>query len=118
MNSLRTVASLRWYPGARPAWKSASEKWTKRGMDMVVTRRQFLTRAGGTLLGVVAAPRLLQGGTPIVSAQAIPGAPSFRGAAGKSIQGPVSLNAGMAVLRAQHNGTSNFSTTLFLPDAG
>ncbi len=32
--------------------------------------------------------------------------------------GPVALNAGLAVLRAQHNGTENFGATLFLPAAG
>jgi len=32
--------------------------------------------------------------------------------------GPIAFNAGMAVLRAQHNGTQNFGATLFLPAAG
>jgi hypothetical protein len=83
---------------------------------MPPTRRQFLTLAGGATLSVLTIPRLLPPGARPVHAQPIPGAPSFRGAAGKSIQGPVSLTAGMVVLRAQHNGPSNFGATLFLPN--
>src|SRR5579864_5633688 len=83
---------------------------------MKATRRRFLTLAGGATLGAIAAPNLLRLGARAVQAQAIPGAPSFKGAAGKSIQGPVTLNAGLTVLRAQHNGTSNFSVTLLLPN--
>lgn len=85
---------------------------------MKSTRRRFLSIAGGATLGALAAPALLQRNASRASAQAIPGAPVLRGAAGKSIQGPVSLNAGMVVLRAQHNGASNFGVTLFLPSAG
>lgn len=85
---------------------------------MHATRRQFLARTGGSLLAVLAAPHLFGSPDHVARAQAIPGSPSFRGAAGKSIQGPVSLTTGMAVLRAQHNGTQNFGVTLFLPDAG
>lgn len=83
---------------------------------MHTTRRQFLTRAGGIMFGAVAAPQLIRLGTSTALAQAIPGSPSFRGAAGKSVQGPVTLAAGLAVLRAQHNGTSNFGVTLLLPN--
>jgi hypothetical protein len=83
---------------------------------MKATRRQFLTLAGGATLSALSVPAFLRLGTRTASAQAIAGAPSFKGAAGKSIQGPVTLNAGLTVLRAQHNGTSNFSVTLFLPN--
>ncbi|MHB8574978.1 MAG: hypothetical protein ACYDCQ_06550 [Dehalococcoidia bacterium] len=83
---------------------------------MSTTRRQFLAIAGGATLSAIAAPKLLGYGVRTAHAQLIPGSPSFRGAAGKSIQGPVTLSAGMAVLRAQHNGSSNFSVTLFLPN--
>lgn len=83
---------------------------------MKASRRQFFAIAGGAALGAVVAPDLLRFRVPAVSAQAIAGAPSFTGAAGKSIQGPVALNAGMAVLRAQHNGASNFVVTLFVPN--
>ncbi|MGI8551236.1 MAG: hypothetical protein ACR2PL_10710 [Dehalococcoidia bacterium] len=85
---------------------------------MQTTRRQFLTIAGSAALAALAAPRLLSHSPYAVEAQAIPGAPSFKGAAGKSIQGPLTLNAGMAVLRAQHTGTGNFSVTFFLPAPG
>ena len=84
----------------------------------MTTRRQFLALAGGATAGAIAAPGLLGLRTHAVHAQAIPGAPSFRGAAGKSIQGPLTLSAGMAVFRAQHNGTANFGVTLFLPNPG
>src|SRR5438128_2569334 len=83
---------------------------------MRTTRRRFLTVTGSGLLAAVAAPRLFQRRVPRARAQAIPGSPSFKGAAGKSIQGPVNLAAGMTVLRAQHNGAANFSVTLFLPN--
>ncbi len=83
---------------------------------MSTNRRHFLALAGAAAAGVVAAPALLRGTAGIARAQAIPGAASVKGAAGKSIQGPVSLNAGMAVFRAQHNGTENFSMTLLLPN--
>lgn len=81
---------------------------------MKATRRQFLTLAGGATLSAIAAPRLLSFSARPASAQAIAGAPSFKGTAGNSIQGPVTLNAGLAVLRAQHTGASNFGVTLFL----
>src|SRR5579875_3156471 len=85
----------------------------------MTTRRRFLTLAGGTALGVVAGPRLLRLGPTGVHAQAIPGAPTFKGAAGNSqIVGPVSLGAGVTVLRAQHNGTANFVVSLFVPADG
>jgi hypothetical protein len=82
---------------------------------MDLNRRQFLTIAGGVTLGALTASKFL-GAAVGVQAQAIPGAQSFQGAAGKSVPGPAALNAGMAVLRAQHNGTGNFTVTLFLPN--
>ena len=85
---------------------------------MATTRRRFLTLAGGAALSVATAPRLLRVGTSAAHAQAIPGAPSFTGAAGTTIVGPVTLNAGLTVLRAQHNGTANFGATLLLPAPG
>jgi hypothetical protein len=85
---------------------------------MPTTRRRFLTLAGGAALGLATAPQLLRTGATTAHAQAIPGAPSFTGAAGKSFVGPVSLNAGLTVLRAQHNGTANFGVTVILPAAG
>jgi hypothetical protein len=84
----------------------------------MTTRRRFLTLAGGTALGLVAAPRLLSLTATQARAQAIPGAPSFKGAAGVSIVGPVSLNAAVTVVRAQHNGNANFSVELFVPAPG
>jgi hypothetical protein len=65
-------------------------------------------------MGAVLTPDLLRRGRRTALAQPIPGSPSFTGAAGKSIQGPVTLNAGMTVLRAQHNGSGNFVVTLFV----
>ncbi|HZQ35495.1 MAG TPA: hypothetical protein VFD32_06150, partial [Dehalococcoidia bacterium] len=85
---------------------------------MYATRRRFLALAGGTALGLVAVPRLLPAGVPRARAQALPGTLTFSGAAGTAMVGPVALNAGLAVLRAQHNGTENFGATLFLPAAG
>src|SRR5947209_18045375 len=84
-------------------------------LRMNTTRRRFLTLTGGAALSAIAAPRLLQLSSRTAHAQAIPGAPTFRGAAGMSIVGPVSLNAGITVVRAQHNGSDTFSVTLFLP---
>lgn len=85
----------------------------------MTTRRQFLTRAGVATLGFAAAPRLLSRGATRVQAQAIPGAPTFKGAAGDNlIVGPISLNAGVTVLRAQHNGTTNFVVNMFVPHGG
>ncbi len=85
---------------------------------MRTTRRRFLALGGGAAVGLLAAPRLLRLGSTAVQAQAIPGAPSFRGAAGNSVVGPVTLNAGVTVLRAQHNGTQNFVVNLAIPDPG
>lgn len=85
---------------------------------MDLTRRRFLAMSGGVAAGLVAAPRLLRLGATAVQAQPIPGAPSFRGAAGNSVVGPVTLNAGVTVLRAQHNGTGNFVVNLAIPNAG
>ena len=85
---------------------------------MSMPRRRFLAFAGGAVLGFAAAPTLAYRRRSVANAQAIPGAPSFAGAAGKSIVGPVSLNAGLTVLRAQHNGTANFGVTVILPAAG
>lgn len=85
---------------------------------MKTSRRRFLAWTGGAVGGLVLAqPRFILG-SRAVQAQAIPGAPSFRGAAGQSVVGPVSLNAGIAVLRAQHNGTGNFGITTFVPNDG
>jgi|SRR5579859_2582262 len=85
---------------------------------MHTTRRRFLSLAGGTALGLAIAPRSLRLRAAIVRAQVLPGAPSFKGAAGTTMVGPVALTAGIAVLRAQHNGSDNFGATLFLPAAG
>ena len=85
---------------------------------MQTTRRRFLALSGGVAAGLLAAPRLLRLGATAVQAQPIPGAPSFRGASGKSVVGPVTLNAGVTVLRAQHNGTGNFVVNLAIPNAG
>lgn len=85
----------------------------------MTTRRQFLTLAGSTALGLVAAARLLSLSATRAQAQAIPGAPSFKGAAGENIiVGPIPLSAGVTVLRAQHNGVGNFTANLFVPQAG
>ncbi|HEY7294319.1 MAG TPA: hypothetical protein VH916_04715 [Dehalococcoidia bacterium] len=67
---------------------------------------------------LLAAPQILRWSAPAAHAQAIPGSPSFRGAAGKSVVGPVALNAGVTVLRAQHNGTANFVVNLAVPNEG
>ncbi len=85
---------------------------------MKTNRRQFVTTAGGLLLGGLAASTPLLRTPRAVRAQAIPGAPSFRGTAGVSIVGPVSLNAAVTVLRAQHNGNGNFVVQLFVPAPG
>jgi hypothetical protein len=85
---------------------------------MRTTRRRFLLASGSAALATTAGvSRLLQRDSA-AHAQAIPGAPSFRGAAGKTIVGPVTLAAGVTVLRAQHNGSSNFGVTLFVPAPG
>lgn len=84
---------------------------------MHTTRRRFLA-LGGVAAGLLATPRLLRLGATAAHAQPIPGAPSFRGAAGKTVVGPVTLNAGVTVLRAQHNGTQNFVVNLAIPNAG
>ncbi len=85
---------------------------------MPTTRRRFLALSGGVVGSLIAAPALLRLGATAAHAQAIPGSPSFRGAAGKSVVGPVTLNAGVTVLRAQHNGTGNFIVNLAVPNAG
>lgn len=85
---------------------------------MDTTRRRFLRMSGAAALGLVVAPRLLRLGAVVADAQVIPGSPSFKGAAGTTMIGPVTLNAGMTVWRVQHNGTANFGTTIFLPSAG
>ena len=85
---------------------------------MPSTRRRFLTLAGGAALSAAAAPFLRGVTVEAAEAQLIPGAASFKGAAGAAIVGPIALNAGVTVLRAQHNGTQNFSATLFLPAPG
>lgn len=82
---------------------------------MRTNRRQFLRLGGGIALGAIVAPGLSQFGGYGVGAQPISGSPTFKGGAGKSVQGPVSLNAGVTVVRAQHNGAGNFSVTIFLP---
>ena len=59
-----------------------------------------------------------------VSAQPADGSPvvaTFRGspdASGLPYLGPVTLHAGLAVVRARHNGTGNFSVWLRLPEPG
>ncbi|HZU75143.1 MAG TPA: hypothetical protein VFA70_00160 [Dehalococcoidia bacterium] len=85
---------------------------------MHATRRRFLLLSGGTALALVAAPRLPLAGASTARAQALPGAPSFTGAAGTTMVGPITLSAGLTILRAQHNGAANFGATLFLPAAG
>ncbi len=85
---------------------------------MKTNRRQFVTTAAGLLLGGLAATSPLLRTPRAARAQAIPGAPSFRGAAGVSIVGPVSLSAAVTVLRAQHNGNGNFVVQLFVPAPG
>jgi hypothetical protein len=85
---------------------------------MLTSRRRFLAMAGGTALGVVAAPRLLRLDATAVHAQAIPGAQTFEGAAGKSYLGPIPLAAGVTVLRVQHNGTANFVVNTYIPNDG
>ncbi|HLZ72009.1 MAG TPA: hypothetical protein VKV26_19060 [Dehalococcoidia bacterium] len=85
---------------------------------MRTTRRRFLALSGGVGASLLAAPRLLRLGAAPARAQAIPGAPSFRGASGKSVVGPVTLLAGVTVLRAQHNGTGNFVVNLAVPNGG
>ena len=82
------------------------------------TRRGFLTAAGGVLLAEFATATPLLRGAPAARAQAIPGAPLFKGAAGVSIVGSVSLGAAVTVLRAQHNGNANFTVELFVPAPG
>jgi hypothetical protein len=91
---------------------------TREEIRMSMPRRRFLTLAGGAALGLAAGPSLLRAGAFTAQAQAIPGAPSFKGAAGSTMVGPIPLNAGLTVLRAQHNGTENFGATLFLPAVG
>lgn len=82
-------------------------------------RRAFLTAAGGALLAEAAAATPLLRAARSVRAQVIPGAPSFKGAAGQGmIVGPVPLGAGVTVLRAQHNGSGNFTVELFVPAPG
>ncbi len=81
-------------------------------------RRRFLTLAGATSLSLVAASRLLRLDATPVRAQALPGASTFRGAAGKSFIGPVALNAGVTVVRCQHNGTGDFIVNTFVPNDG
>ena len=85
---------------------------------MRTTRRKFLTFAGGTAAGLVLAPRLPRLGALPASAQAIPGAPAFTGNVSTTSLGPVSLNAGVTVVRAQFNGTTNFSASMILPQPG
>ncbi len=82
-----------------------------------MNRRRFLTVTGGAVLTAGAAARLLQMG-PVARAQGLAPLATYQGAAGKSIQGPVNLSAGVTVLRAQHNGNGNFSVSLAIPAAG
>ncbi len=83
------------------------------------SRRRFLAAAGGALLVEATAATPLLRASRAAWAQAIPGAPTFKGAAGNGmIVGPVSLGAAVTVLRAQHNGNANFTVELFVPAPG
>ena len=62
--------------------------------------------------GIAGLDTILGGGVFEGGIYIIQGAPG----AGKTILGPVSLAAGVTVVRAQHNGTGNFIVTLFLPN--
>jgi hypothetical protein len=88
------------------------------GYIMPSTRRQFLGLAAGTVAGLAFAPVLSRAGIRAAQAQAIPDAPTFKGAAGKSFVGPVTLSAAVTVLRAQHNGTGNFVVNVYIPNDG
>lgn len=85
---------------------------------MRTTRRRFLTLAGGALASVAVTPSLLRLTSQGAFAQAIPGSPAFTGNATTSVVGPVSLNAGVTVVRAQFEGATNFAAVLALPQPG
>ena len=85
---------------------------------MRTTRRQFLALAGAGVASLMATPALLRLGDVEVFAQAIPGAPTFRGDATTTSLGPVTLNAGVTVVRAQFNGATNFAAALIQPEPG
>jgi len=74
--------------------------------------------SGGAAGGLILASGLRLPRVPTALAQAIPGSPSFRGASGKTVVGPLALYAGITVLRVQHNGTGNFGITLAMPNDG
>lgn len=82
------------------------------------SRRRFLTLSGSAAGSLILATGLRSPQVPTARAQALPDAPSFRGASGKTVVGPVTLNPGVTVLRVQHNGTGNFGITLFVPNDG
>jgi hypothetical protein len=82
------------------------------------SRRRFLALAGGLSAGFVLAPNTLQPGVRRAQAQLIPGSPTFQGAAGTSYPGPITLNPGVTVVRAQYNGTANFAASMILPEPG
>jgi hypothetical protein len=63
-------------------------------------------------------PQLLRLDRTRVSAQAIPGSPSFRGTAATTSLGPVTLQAGLTIVRVQSNGTQNFAASLIQPEPG
>ncbi len=85
---------------------------------MVNTRRQFLRLAGTAALGASIGSSLLRLQAGSAEAQPIPGGPTLRGTAGRTVAGPVSLAAGLVVLRGQHNGTGGFYANLFLSTSG
>jgi len=85
---------------------------------MQTTRRQFLTRAGGATASLALAPLLAQIGRAPADAQAIAGAQTFTGTATTTSLGPVSLTAGLTVMRVQFNGTGHFSVSMIQPGPG
>jgi hypothetical protein len=85
---------------------------------MQTTRRQFLTHAGGATASLALLPLLAQIGRPPADAQAIAGAQTFTGTATTTSLGPVSLNAGLTVMRVQFNGTGHFSVSMIQPGPG
>jgi hypothetical protein len=71
-------------------------------------------RIGRMLVGLAVGALLLAGGKPPHS---LAQANSFQGST-KGTQGPVSLHAGLAIVRARSNGTGNFTVSLATQDPG
>ncbi len=85
---------------------------------MPTTRREFLRAGVAAVAALAISTEVARRGAPPLLAQAMGGVQSFSGNATTTALGPVSLNAGLVVVRVQFNGTTNFSSALIQPEPG